>query len=335
MPVYFFWGDDEFAINQAITTFKERVIDPHWVQFNYDKLSGTQPETLTEALIQAMTPVFGMGHRLIWLVETNICQSCPEDLLSELERTLPQIPSSSHFIFTSSKKPDSRLKSTKILQKYATIKEFSLIPPWQTEAIVKKVQATAQTQGVKLTADATQLLATCVGNDSRLLWNELEKLSLYQQGKNTPIDVDVVTALVNVSTQNSLQLATTILQGDVSQSLRLVNDLINLNEPALRIVATLVGQFRTWTIVKLMLETGEKNEREIASAAQIGNPKRIYFLRQEIQAISGQQLLATLPVLLELELSLKRGAEPLATLETKIIELINIVDGEDLSLMGR
>ena len=335
MPVYFFWGDDEFAINQEVTTLKARVIDPHWVQFNYDKLSGTQPETLTEVLIQAMTPVFGTGDRLTWLFETNICQSSPQDLLSELERTLPQIPSFSHLIFTSSKKPDSRLKSTKILQKYATVKEFSLIPPWHTKAIVKKVQATAQTQGVKLTADATQILATCVGNNSRVLWNELEKLSLYQQGKNIPIDVDVVTDLVNVSTQNSLQLATTILQGDVSQSLRLVSDLINLNVPALRLVATLVGQFRTWTIVKLMLETGEKNEREIASAAQIGNPKRIYFLRQEIQAISGQQLLATLPVLLELELSLKRGAEPLATLETKIIELINIVDGEDLSLMGR
>ena len=325
MPVYFFWGDDEFAMNQAIATLKQRVLDPYWVQFNYDKLSGAEPEALSEALIQAMTPVFGTSHRLIWLVETNICQSCPEDLLLELKRTLPQIPSCSHLLFTCSKKPDSRLKSTKILQKYATIKEFSSIPPWQTEAIVKLVQETAQTQGVKLTACATQLLATCVGNDSRLLWNELAKLSLYQQGKNTPLDVDVVTALVNVSTQNSLQLATAILQGDVSQSLELVNDLINLNEPALRIVATLVGQFRTWTIVKLMLETGEKNEREIASAAQVGNPKRIYFLRKEIKAISGRQLLATLPVLLELELSLKRGAQPLATLEAKIIELITLI----------
>jgi DNA polymerase-3 subunit delta len=322
MPIYFFWGEDDFAINQAIATLKQKAIDPNWVQFNYDKLSGTQPENLIEALTQAMTPVFGRGERLIWLADTNLGQSCPEDLLSELERTLPQIPSSSHLLFTSSQKPDFRLKSTKLLEKYGTIQDFSLIPPWQTEAILKKVRETAQNQGVKLTPAATELLATSVGNDSRVLVNELEKLSLYQQDTNTPLDVDVVAALVNVSNQNSLQLATAILQGDVAQSLRLVHDLINLNEPALRIVATLVGQFRTWAIVKLMLEAGNKNDKEIASAADITNPKRIYFLRKEIQAISGRQLLATLPVLLELELSLKRGAEPLATLETKIIELM-------------
>lgn len=324
MPIYFYWGEDDFTMQEAIATLKQKVIDPNWVQFNYDKLTGQDEDTILQGLNQAMTAVFGMGDRLVWLVDTTICQSCSEDLFSELKRTLPQIPNYSHLLFTTNKKPDSRLKSTKLLEKYATIKEFALIPPWQTEAIIKKVEETSKEKGVKLNREGIELLANSVGNDSRLLANEIEKLLLYQQDKNSFIDVDIIKALVNVNTQNSLALATAILKKDVNQALKLVNDLINLNEPALRIVATLVGQFRTWTIVKLMLEEGKKNDQEIATAAELGNPKRIYFLRQEIKNISGQQLLTTLPLLLELELSLKKGANPLATLETKIIELINI-----------
>jgi DNA polymerase-3 subunit delta len=73
-----------------------------------------------------------------------------------------------------------------------------------------------------------------------------------------------------------------------------------------------------------MIESGEKDEKKIAESADISNPKRIYFLRQEIKNISGKQLLSSLPILLELEASLKLGAEPLNALETKVIELCNV-----------
>jgi DNA polymerase-3 subunit delta len=107
--------------------------------------------------------------------------------------------------------------------------------------------------------------------------------------------------------------------------LQLINELINLNEPPLRIIATLVAQFRTWTIVKLMLEKGDKNEQEIAVAAEMGNPKRIYFLKKEIKGVSGEQLLGTFPLLLQIELGLKKGADPLMIFETKIIEIIKLL----------
>lgn len=322
MPVYFYWGEDDFAMQEEITQLKKEVVDPNWIQFNYHKLLAEDEATIQEGLNQAMTPVFGTGDRLIWLVETNICQSCSENLLLQLKRTLPQIPEYAHLLFTTSKKPDSRLKSTKLLQKYAQVKAFNLIPPWQTETIIKKVQEILDKKQIKLTYKAIEMLVKSVGNNSRLLANELEKLVLYQSDKSQPIDVDVIKALVNVSTQNSLVLATAIVKKDLPKALQLINELINLNEPALKIVATLVGQFRTWTIVKLMLEKGEKNNKEIAAAANIGNPNRIYYLKKEIASVSAKQLLATLPILLELELALKKGANQLETIETKVVEIV-------------
>lgn len=324
MPIYFFWGDDDFALAQAVKHLQQNVLDSNWWQFNYDKIPGDESDGTIRALNQAMTPVFGMGGRLVWLIDTSVGQHCSEDLLSRLEQTLPVIPSNSHLLLTTTKKPDARLKSTKLLQKYADIKEFSLISPWKTEEINAQVRQFAKEVGVNLAPAATQLLAESVGNNTRQLWNELKKLRLYQGENNTPITRDLVATLVNATTQNSLQLASAIRSGNTSQALALVADLINRNEPALKIVATLVGQFRTWTLVKLKIEAGERSEKAIAAAADIANPNRIYPLRKELQSVSSRQLLASLPLLLDLEFKLKSGAEPISTLQTQMVRLCQI-----------
>jgi DNA polymerase-3 subunit delta len=245
-------------------------------------------------------------------------------VLTQLTRTLPVIPETSVLLLTSRTKPDGRLKSTQLLQEYAQIKEFSLIPPWKTDRLEQQIKQVAQAVGVKLTPSSVEHLAESVGNDTRLLYSELEKLQLYAGDSQQPLDADIVADLVRGNSQNSLQLAAAIRVGDVSKALLLVAQLIERNEPALRIVATLIGQFRTWLWVKLLISAGERSERTIAQAAEVGNPKRIYFLQQEVKNLHVQQLVSTLPLLLELEVSLKQGSEQMSTLQTKVIELCQI-----------
>lgn len=322
MPVYFFWGEDDFALNRAVRALRDRSLDPDWASFNYEKLPPEQPDAVTQALNLAMTPPFGSGNRFVWLAETTVAQRCPDPLLSELERTLPYLPDTTVLLFSSTNKPDGRLKSTKLLQKYAEIQEFSSIPPWKADLLVQQVHKVAQELEVKLTPAAVQLLAESVGNHSRQLYSELEKLRLYAGAE--AIDEGMVSTLVSASTQTSLQLAGAIRQGDTAKALVLVSDLLNRNEPALRIVATLVGQFRTWLWVKLMIEAGERDDRKIAQAAEVSNPKRIYFLQQEVKPLPLARLERSLPLLLELEFGLKRGSEPIALLQTKVIELCEL-----------
>ena len=321
MPIYLFWGEDEYAITKEVERLRASVVDQSWLAFNDDKFPGDQPDAVIEGLNQAITPAFGMGGRFVWLAQTTICQHCSQEILAELERTLPAIPETSHLLLTTHKKPDARLKSTRLLKQYAQIREFSLIPPWKTEEILKRVEQLSQEMGVQLNSAAAELLAQSVGNDTRQLGNELEKLQLYGESAKQPLDENAVATLVTANTQNSLQLAAAIRSGDRIRALELVSELLNRNEPALKIVATLVGQFRTWTKVKLMVESGERDEKAIAAAAEVGNPKRVYFLRQEVHSLSLKQLLDTLPLLLELEVSLKRGADPLSILQTYAITL--------------
>ncbi len=324
MSIYFYWGEDEFTLQKAVTSLRDRILDPQWSSFNYSQLTPEQPNAVIEALDRVMTPPFGSGSRLIWLVNTTICQHCGEDVLTELKRTLPVVPDTSVLLLTCRSKPDGRLKSTQLLQNYASFEEFSLISPWDTKQLLQQVQKAAASVGVKLTQRSVELVVESVGNDTRQLYSEMEKLLLYAGDNRQPLDVDVVAELIRGNNQNSLQLAAAIRSGDVSKALLLVAQLIDRNEPGLKIVATLIGQFRTWLWVRLMMNDGERSDRAIALAAEVSNPKRIYFLQQEVKQLSLGQLVSTLPLLLELEVSLKQGREQMSTLQTKVIELCQI-----------
>ena len=322
MPVYLFWGEDDFAIAQAVQKLQQQVLDPNWLQFNYHQLPGDRSETIIEGLNQAMTPVFGMGERMVWLADINFCQQkLAENMLEELERTVTAIPQTSHLLLTTANKPDGRLNSTRLLRKYAQVREFSLIPPWKTELIAERVAEVARSIELKLTPEAIALLAESVGNNTRQLWNELEKLKIYWGDNRQALDRDTVAELVLCNTQNSLQLAEAIRDGNAERALGLVSDLIARNEPALKIVATIVGQFRRWTIVKLMQQTGARDNKAIAAAAGINNPNQLHYIYRDLRGTTAEGLLATLPILLELEYSLKSGASSLSTLQTKVVEL--------------
>lgn len=324
MPIYFYFGEDDFALGKAVETLRTSVLDPTWASFNYDRITPDQADSVITGLNQAMTPPFGAGSRFVWLIDTNITQQCSPDLQTELERTLPLVPTETVLLFTTTHNPDGRLKSTKLLKKYAECQEFASIPPWKTELIEQRVKEMASELKVRLTPQGVQLLAELVGNDSRLLFAELTKLKLYGGEQGQVLDHNIISSLVNSNTQSSLKLAEAIKGGDTDRALLLLGDLIRHNEAPLRIVATLVGQFRTWLWVKLLVEMGEKDEQAIAQAADISNPKRIYFIKKEVNALSLKRLEASLPLLLELEASLKRGGEEVSVMQTKIIQLCDL-----------
>ncbi len=322
MPIHIFWGEDDFAIDRAVKALRDRTLDPTWGSFNFDKMTPDRSDCVIAGLNQAMTPPFGSGGRLVWLVDATLCQHCSAELLAELERTVRSIPDSTVLLLTTRNKPDGRLKSTKLLKEVAReFLEFSPIPPWKTDDLVKRVRQVAAEVGVKLTRKSVECLAESVGNNTRQLFGELEKLRLYAGDSTEAIEIETVERLVSVTTQNSFKLADAIRIGDVGTALALVADLLDRNESAIKISATLTSKFRTWLWVKLMMETGERDDKKIADAAEIGNPKRLYFFRQEVQSLSLSHLQQTLPILLDLEFNLKRGANERSILQTKVIEL--------------
>ncbi|MCM1984249.1 DNA polymerase III subunit delta [Lyngbya confervoides] len=329
MPVSVFWGADEFRLHQAVESLCRQALDPNWKTFNFDTIeenkSGDGVTAYIQGLNQAVTPPLGNGGRVVWLVNPPLSQQA-SDFLGELERTLPVLRDDVHLLLTCSSKPDGRSKIFKLLQKYAQIKEFSPIPLWQTDSLAQLVQDSAKAVHIPLSSEIVDYLVEALGNDTRQLHNALQKIQLFIASRISPhpsstISLEEVKDLVPSSAQSSLELANSLRDGDVETSLLVLESLLSHNEPALRIIATLVRQFRTWTWIKALEARGERENTVIAKAAEIQNPKRLYFLRREIQHLSVRQLKLSLIRLHQLELNLKQGAPTQSTFQTAVIEV--------------
>jgi DNA polymerase-3 subunit delta len=323
MAVYFYWGEDMFARDRAVQMLQSKTLDESWASFNLDRIGPDYANGVVHALNQAMTPPFGMGGRFILLSNTTIGQRCSEDLLAELDRTLAVIPDTATLVFTSDSKPDGRIKSTKLLQKHAKIQEFSPIPPWKGDQLAQQVRDVAGMIGVKLDRGAVDYMVEAVGNNTRQLHSELEKIRLYAAslGTDSALSAITIAPLVTATSQNTLKLFAAIRQGKTAEALDMLADLVRQNEPTPVIARTLVGQFRQYLWVKLMIESGERDDNVIAAAAEIKNPKQLYFLRKDIVPMSLVALRKTLPLLMELEYQLKRTSDETSVLQVKTIEL--------------
>lgn len=319
MPIQIYWGEDEFLMSRAIKQLRSHVLDRQWASFNYSQYPPDSKDSIPQAIADIMTPPLGTGGRLVYLPSSTLLGVCSKEILQQLERILAIAPVTSFLLITSINKPDSRNKSVKLLLQFAEVKEFSSIPQWQTDALIKQARNLAKEARIEFAPDADRVLVKAVGSNTRLLVTQLEKLKVYANGAT--VSADAVRELVADNATNSLQLASAIRAGNVSLAFKLVEDLIARNELALKIVATLTTAFRTWLVVKLCLADNWQDDSAIAFLAEIKNPKRLYFLRQEVTSISASQLQKALSVLLELELMLKNGWDEKSALQSQIVKI--------------
>ena len=61
MPIYIYWGEDEFAMEKAVMELRDRILDPAWTSFNYHIFPNDGADAIIQGLNQAMTPSFGAG----------------------------------------------------------------------------------------------------------------------------------------------------------------------------------------------------------------------------------------------------------------------------------
>lgn len=72
MPMYFYWGNDEYRLSLAVDRLRQKVVDGAWQDFNFTKIVGLSDTQIIEGLTIAMTAPFGNGGRLTWITDCPI-----------------------------------------------------------------------------------------------------------------------------------------------------------------------------------------------------------------------------------------------------------------------
>jgi len=326
MPIHIFWGDDSSAINRETERILAKFVDPNWGNFNVSRFNGNETIESIRSLEEVRNLPLGTGGKVVILKRSPFCNGCPNELATKLDAVLDVIPEPTHFILQNTNKPDKRLKTTKSIQKVIKLsnlsseKSFLLPAIWDTNGQKQIVEKIASELNLQLEQNAIISLVESVGNDTTRIYAELEKLSLLAEAKRgsnvfksnekQKITNEMVNSLISGIATNALDIANYLIQGKVGGALSRIDALLENGEPALRIVATLTGQVRGCLWVKLLDEKGKEDVSVIAKQAGIANPKRIYIIRKQIQGKSAKNFLKLLSNLLEIEASIKKGANP-------------------------
>ena len=168
MPVYLFWGDEDFTLENEIKDIKDKVLkisDGNEISpLNYRCLDNPDFKTLIDAL-RCQPMMFGDVVYKIradkYFLETTKKFKLDDKQTDEVIKALEMVSERVHIILTcpidkgDRKKPDSRKKIFKAVQKTGTIKEFTAFKAYEEYKILPVLKAMVQKAGLK--GDSTVL----------------------------------------------------------------------------------------------------------------------------------------------------------------------------------
>ncbi|GCF09345.1 DNA polymerase III subunit delta [Dictyobacter arantiisoli] len=172
-------------------------------------------------------------------------------------------------------------------------------------ALEKWIQNRAKATGAQITPDAVGLLANFIGNNLRLLSNEIDKLAMYV-GPGATINVgDVRQLSAQVQEARIFDLTDALSQRNRKQALNILHDLLADGEPPLKLISTITSQVRSLLLVKELAQKGMRGG-QIASTLGIAPFVADKALRQ-VGNFSIPQLENAYHQLLSTDASLKRS----------------------------
>jgi DNA polymerase III subunit delta len=163
----------------------------------------------------------------------------------------------------------------------------------------------AKTNDVKITTEATQLLTNFIGNNLRLLANEIDKLAMYVGTGKTIGAEDVRRLSAQVQEARIFDLTDALAQRNRKQALNILHDLLADGEPPLKLISTITSQVRSLLLVK---ELSQKGMRTPQIASQLGlAPFIVDKSYRQVNNFSLTQLENVYHQLLETDAALKRS----------------------------
>ena len=158
---------------------------------------------------------------------------------------------------------------------------------------------------VSITPEAKKLLGDFIGNNLRLLANELDKLATYV-GKGATINIDDIRQLsAQVQEARIFDLTDALAQRNRQQALNILHDLLSDGEPPLKLLSTITSQVRSLLLVKELAQKGMRAP-QIVSALGMA-PFIVDKSLRQVSKFSPAQLESAYHQLLATDAALKRS----------------------------
>ncbi len=256
--VYLLMGDEKYLMHQ----YKNKLLDAlcdrgDTMNFISYKSDGVKADVIDEF---ASTMPFFADRRVVLVEGSDFFKKGNEDV----EKIIGNLPETTVLVFVEDN-VDKRNKLYKLVDKTGTVVSFAT-PDEQT--LVRWIAGLFAKDSLKVENAAVYRLIEGVGMDMTKLSNEVEKLKCYcfEKGQITVEDVEAL--CVDEIEGKIFDMMDALSLKDKKKTLDLYDGLMNLREPAMRLLYLIARQFNILLKIKLSLEEGVEAAK-IASVVKV------------------------------------------------------------------
>ena len=230
-----------------------------------------------------------------------------DDELKSFEEYFDNPSLTTKLIIFAEGKLDSKRRLVKLLKRDAKV--FDAVEAKEQE-LRQYFQKWSQKQGLQFVGQSFENLLIKSG----FQFSEIQKNLLFLQSyKEDSVieEEDIVNAIPKTLQDNIFDLTQFILTKKMDQARDLVRDLTLQGEDEIKLIAVMLGQFRTFTQVKILAESGQ-TESQIASSlgsflGRNPNPYQIKFALRDSRGLSLSFLKQVISYLIETDYQIKTG----------------------------
>ena len=313
LPLYLFFGDEEFLLQEAVDLIISAVVDPGSRDFNFNTVycKGTSGNEIVN-LCQALP--FMAERRLVIAREIEALKATD---LEELAAYL-QSPSPSTCLVLVSNQPRFEKKAiiAPVEANGAVVRFFALLdrdmPGW--------IESWVRRQGLSIQRDAMQYVWQTLGNDLQAINNELEKAVIFVKERKTITYDDVKQVVGNFRDYTPFDLADALGKKDREAAFLILSRLIQEGESPVGLLGSIAWNFRRLMNAKAMESIGIGIE-------EIKKKHRIIFhqassFQAQLRSYTLGELETAIEVLLNADQALKSsGLNGRLVLERMILRL--------------
>lgn len=323
-------GDEEFLQAEELQKLKAALGPSEMADLNTTYLD-SRKVTLSE-LQQACDTVPFLTPRRLVIVDSLLGRlagsgekgrtEAQEVYLQGLIGYLGQVPESTDLAFVEPKAVRRGHPLFKRLQGLEKDKRARMVlcERKRRNGLIAWIEARTRAKGGQITRDTTHELVRTVGDNLRLLDQELEKLVAYTAGKRAISPKDVRLLVPEARQANIFHMVDALGQGNGQRAMALLHHLLDDGAAPLYLLVMIVRQYRLLLQVKDMVGQGSRSAA-IARELRLRDFVVEKMVRQA-RRYSLPQLEAIYERLLQTDLAIKTGQmEPIMALDVLVAEL--------------
>ena len=303
-------GEDLGQYSQAKETFLKQIgFDPSDLTYSYFDMSEA---TYQEAELDLESMPFFADEKVVifdhFADMTTAKKSYLDDKeLKRLESYLQSPVETTRLVLMASGKLDGKRRLVKLLKRDALVLETSPLKDAELKTYYKKK---AHQEGLIFDTGVFEELLI----KSNFDFSDVQKNMAFLKGYKAEGNIsskDIAEAIPKSLQDNIFDMTQLLLRGDINGVRELVHDLRLQGEDDIKLIAVMLGQFRTYLQVKLLSAQGKSEQQIVVSLSDyLGrkvNPYQIRYALRDSRPLSIEFLKTSIKSLIETDYQIKTG----------------------------